>query len=55
MNVFGFLAFFFIMTGLLFKLMHWPGANVSLVLGVMLLNVGFLPMFFYDRYKRSLA
>jgi hypothetical protein len=55
MNLFGFLAFFSIFTGILFKIMHWPGASVSLVLGVLLLNVGFLPMFFYDRYKRSLV
>lgn len=55
MNLFGFLALFCTFTGLLFKMMHWPGAGVSLVVGVLLLNVGFLPMFFYDRYKRSIV
>lgn len=51
----GFVATFLITTGLLFKVQHWPGAAIMLTLGIALLNFGFLPMFFYDRYKRSIS
>lgn len=55
MYVIGFMATFLTTTGLLFKLQHWPGASIMLILGVMLINLGFLPMYFYDKYKSSLA
>lgn len=50
----GFISVFLITTGMTFKIMHWPGANISLVAGVFLLNVGYLPLYFIDRYKRSI-
>lgn len=50
----GFLASFLITTGILFKQMHWPSAGICLVLGVFILNFGFLPLYFIDRYKSSL-
>lgn len=53
MFVLGYIAAFLSTTGLLFKLQHWPGAAVMLTLGIALLNFGFLPMYFMDRYKRS--
>ena len=53
MYVLGFIAAFLSTTGLLFKLMHWPGASIMLILGVALLNVGFFPLYFYDRYKTA--
>ncbi len=55
MNLLGFLAAFGISTGILFKIMHWPGAGISLVVGVFIFNVGYLPLYFYDRYKKSIA
>lgn len=54
MFVLGYISLFLVSTGMLFKVQHWPGAAVMLVLGVVLLNFGFLPMYFMDRYKRSL-
>lgn len=54
MNILGFISIFAITTGITFKMMHWPGANISMVGGVFLFNVGYLPLYFYDRYKRSL-
>lgn len=51
--ILGFIAIFLLITGSLFKVMHWPGAGMSLVVGALLLNVGFLPLFFYYRYKKS--
>lgn len=53
MYVLGYVAAFLSTTGLLFKLQHWPGAAIMLTLGIALLNFGFLPMYFYDRYKRA--
>jgi hypothetical protein len=55
MYVLGYIAVLLSTTGLLFRTMHWPGASIMLVVGVVLLNVGFLPMFFYNRYKQVAA
>ncbi len=55
MYFFGYIAAFSITTGLLFKIQHWPGASIMLVLGIVLLNFAFLPMYFYDRYKRAIS
>lgn len=55
MFVLGYIAVFLSTTGLLFKLQHWPGAAVMLTLGIALLNFGFLPMYFYGRYKKASA
>ena len=52
--ILGFLAAFLTSTGVLFEMMHWPGAGVLLVLGIVLFNLGVLPMFFIDRYKNSI-
>ncbi|MCB0478454.1 MAG: hypothetical protein R2799_09555 [Crocinitomicaceae bacterium] len=54
MNILGFISVFAITTGVTFKMMHWPGAGISMVGGVFLFNVGFLPLYFIDRYKRSI-
>jgi hypothetical protein len=49
----GFLATFTLSTGFIFKLMHWPGASVMMLTGFILLDIGFLPMYFYDKYKAA--
>lgn len=49
----GFTATFLISTGLVFKVMHWPFATILFFTGVVILNLGFLPMYFYNRYKSS--
>jgi len=54
MYLIGYIALFLSTTGLLFKLQHWPGAAIILTLGIALLNFGFLPMYFYDRYKKAI-
>ncbi|MBC7426729.1 MAG: hypothetical protein H7321_09360 [Bacteroidia bacterium] len=51
--VVGFIATFMTTTGLLFQFLHWKGAAFILIMAVVLINFGFLPMFFYHRYKRS--
>ena len=55
MFLLGYIALFLSTSGFLFKTMHWPGANIMLVMGIVVLNLGFLPLYFYDRYKRSIA
>lgn len=55
MYLIGFIALFLSTTGLLFKLQQWPGASILLVTGVLLINFGFLPLFFMDRYKRAVS
>lgn len=51
--ILGFLAAFLTSTGVLFKMMHWPGAGMILVSGIALFNFGVLPMYFIDRYKQA--
>ncbi|HET8839336.1 MAG TPA: hypothetical protein VFM82_10130 [Flavobacteriaceae bacterium] len=53
MFILGYIALFLSTMGILFKIQHWPGSSIMLILGIALLNFGFLPMFFYDRYKRA--
>ena len=42
-------------TSLIFKLLHLQGADVLLVLGVLLWTFGFLPVLFFNMYKRAQA
>ena len=40
--------------GSFFKIMHWPGANIQVLLGIFVLAFFFLPLFFWQLYKREL-
>ena len=40
-----------ISVGFIFRIFHLPGANIMYVLGMVMLNFLFLPMFFYSLYK----
>jgi hypothetical protein len=51
----GVLAAFLIAVGSIFKLLHYPSANIQFVSGVFLLNFVFLPLFFYQLYNQSLS
>lgn len=53
MVILGYVAACLTSTGLLFTIQHWPGARVMLVLGIALLNFGFLPLYFYDMYRKK--
>jgi hypothetical protein len=51
-----FLAFitcFLLSSAILFKLMHWPTANIQLVLGFVLLNFGLLPAYFFGKFRAA--
>lgn len=36
-------------TGLLFKVQHWPNGGVLLLVGIFVLNFGFLPLYFFKK------
>ena len=49
----GFISSFLVMTGILFKFMHWPGAAAMLVLGIGSCSLIFLPLLFVLKVKES--
>jgi hypothetical protein len=49
--VLGFLTCFLVSTGVMFELFHWPYSGKIMFSGFLLLNFGFLPVFFYQKYK----
>jgi hypothetical protein len=51
----GIVAALLIAVGSIFKLFHFPSASIQFVLGILLLNFVFLPLFFYQLYKQSLS
>jgi hypothetical protein len=51
LRITGFLSCAFIIAGSTFKFMHWPGANILLLLGTFVLAALFTPVFFIHRYK----
>ncbi len=49
----GFLTIFLILTGAVFKIMHWPGANIMMVVSLGVLAVGFIPLFVVQIFKKT--
>jgi hypothetical protein len=47
----GFIATFTALLGVLFKIMHWPGASVLIFSGCTIFLIGYLPLYFYQRYR----
>jgi len=39
----------------LFKTLHLQGADLLLIVGACIFTVGFLPLFFYSMYKKSIS
>jgi len=52
-NLLGFLTCFMLSTAFLFKIMHWPWAGIIMFSGFLLLNFGFLPVYFFQKYKAA--
>lgn len=48
LHIITFLVFFVVLMGALFKVMHWPGAGLFLVVGIPLPFVLFLPVYIYS-------
>lgn len=53
--ILGYISLVVISTGFLFKLQHWPGANVMTATGILFLNFIYLPLLFIDKYRTSKA
>lgn len=51
----GFIAGVLISSGSMFKILYYPTANIQIMIGMMVLNFVFLPLFFYQLYKQSLS
>ncbi|WP_420574325.1 hypothetical protein [Kordia sp.] len=45
---------FIFSVGLIFKMFHWPYANMLLILGLTVLLLAYCPLFFYIKYKQSI-
>lgn len=50
---FGLTSTFLLLAGTIFKLMHWPGANIMVVLGAGLLALAYLPLILHFKLKES--
>jgi len=48
----GFFLGMVMVTGLLFKLMHWPGANILMIGGTVCFTFIYVPVYFFSRYRR---
>ena len=44
-----------IAAGSMFKILYYPGANILTLLGMISFSLLFLPMFFYQLYKKAIA
>ena len=53
LSITGYLTISFLMIGVLFKVMHWPGAAKSLLIGELLLILLFLPLYLVNAYKKA--
>ncbi len=54
--LYGFVGYFtlsFFLVGVLFKIMHWPGAGIVLFSSIGLLIVGFVPLYVVNIFQRS--
>lgn len=50
---FGYFGFALLAVGFLFKMLHWPTANVQIGLGIITLNLGYFPLVFLKMYRQS--
>lgn len=53
MHVAGFIGLTLGTLGVLFKIMHWPGASILLVSGLILLAFVYVPIHFFKKYRTS--
>ncbi|HAN78162.1 MAG TPA: hypothetical protein DCQ31_10505 [Bacteroidales bacterium] len=49
----GFFGTLVLVSGVFFKINHWPGAGILMVLGMLLVALVFLPLFFITSYKEQ--
>jgi hypothetical protein len=49
----GMVSMIIIITGLIFKVMHWPGAGLALDIGAVVLVLVFVPLFYLNEVRKS--
>jgi len=49
----GLISLMIFLTGMIFKIMQWPGASILLTLGGALLVIGFIPLFYVVEVRKS--
>lgn len=50
---FGLISALVVIIGSVFKSLHWPGSGIILTLGILLIVLGFLPLYFTTSYKEQ--
>ena len=53
LSVIGYFTISFLIIGVLFRVQHWPGAAISLLIGQFLLILLFLPLYLVNAYKKA--
>ena len=51
--ILGFFSAFVTALSVVFKMLHWQGSSVLLMIGVLLFSFGFLPFLFFRMYKKA--
>jgi len=50
----GCIAILLLTVGLIFKMMHWPYANIMIIGTMLIFALVIIPVHFYERYKKSI-
>lgn len=53
LSIIGFISSLLVCVGILFRILHWPGARMTIVLGCCLLLLGYLPIYILSIYKNT--
>ncbi len=53
LHISGFIGLTLTTVGVLFKIMHWPGASASLLAGIATLGAVYVPVYFFKKYRSS--
>jgi hypothetical protein len=53
LSIIGFISSLLICVGILFRILHWPGARMMIVIGCVLLILGYLPIYILSIYKNT--
>jgi len=53
LSIIGFVSSLLICVGILFRILHWPGARMMIVIGCVLLLLGYLPIYILSIYKNT--
>ena len=53
LSIIGFISSLLICVGILFRILHWPGARMMIIIGCVLLILGYLPIYILSIYKNT--